>query len=135
MGQHIKFRSRVEKAFYRMDREDKLREQDFTCKYCGCDLDYSTVTADHVIPLTETGRIHHRDNIVAACESCNVKKGSRKVYTYNVDSFTILVNEAAQRVKERGWLADYNIRKAFGLNVRGSFKKWVKYKIKIGDYK
>jgi 5-methylcytosine-specific restriction endonuclease McrA len=133
MGPHINFANRLEKAFYRLDRSNKLEEQKFKCFYCGDPLTYSTVTADHVIPLSKTGRKHSAKNIVAACKKCNLNKGSEDEYT--ADAFAILLNEISQRVRERGWLAEFNIMKAAGLNVKGSYTKWVKYKKKIGDYK
>ncbi len=45
----------------------------FTCQYCGSRRD---LTFDHVIPRALGGRTVW-ENVVAACASCNLKKGAR----------------------------------------------------------
>jgi len=48
------------------------------CFYCGCQLDRSTVTEDHVVPVSEGGT-DNIDNIVPACRSCNSRKGDKSL--------------------------------------------------------
>lgn len=45
------------------------------CVYCGIGLGLENATLDHVIPLSRGGS-HHPGNLVAACQSCNQRKGS-----------------------------------------------------------
>lgn len=45
----------------------------FTCQYCGSGED---LTYDHLVPRSRGGRTTW-DNIVAACSSCNLRKGGR----------------------------------------------------------
>lgn len=53
-----------------------LRDE-FRCQYCGV---RGEMTFDHVIPRSRGGRTTW-DNVVAACGSCNLKKGSRSLGT------------------------------------------------------
>ena len=59
---------------------DALKEeQEHKCKYCQCDLDYSSkgeVHLDHVIPLTKGGP-HSITNVVWSCAICNKRKSDR----------------------------------------------------------
>ena len=52
-----------------------LRDE-FTCQYCGAEETARNLTFDHVIPRSKGGKGGFR-NIVAACQACNLRKGSR----------------------------------------------------------
>lgn len=54
---------------------EALTEQGGTCKYCKAPLTAKEATADHMWPVSKRGRTT-RENIVAACRSCNVAKGN-----------------------------------------------------------
>lgn len=54
-------------------KEKKIRKGPATCYWCGKQVDKGTV--DHIIPLSEGGP-HNCLNTVAACRSCNSRKGS-----------------------------------------------------------
>lgn len=60
----------------RLSKREVLRRDEFTCQYCGQRLAYLTI--DHVIPR-RLGGAHTWDNLVAACPSCNHRKGGRTV--------------------------------------------------------
>ena len=51
-----------------------LRDR-FTCQYCGSKTVAEHLTFDHVIPKARGGRTSW-SNVVAACEPCNLRKGS-----------------------------------------------------------
>jgi 5-methylcytosine-specific restriction endonuclease McrA len=51
-----------------------LRDE-FGCQYCGAKGD---LTFDHVVPRSRGG-ITSWENVVAACSSCNLRKGSRSL--------------------------------------------------------
>jgi 5-methylcytosine-specific restriction endonuclease McrA len=53
-----------------------LRDE-FCCQYCGARGD---LTFDHVVPRA-AGGITSWENVVAACSSCNLKKGSKPLHT------------------------------------------------------
>lgn len=65
---YVKPRRRV--AFTRFNLF--LRDE-FTCQYCGARHD---LTFDHVLPRA-LGGVTSWENVVAACASCNLKKGSK----------------------------------------------------------
>jgi len=50
----------------------------WTCEYCGKQLNIKTATEDHIIPLSEDGS-DDIFNIAVACLSCNTSKGKRSV--------------------------------------------------------
>ena len=51
-----------------------LRDE-FTCQYCGHKDD---LTFDHIIPRSKGGRTSW-ENVVAACSTCNLRKGSKSL--------------------------------------------------------
>ena len=52
-----------------------LRDR-FTCQYCGLHGSAEQLTFDHVVPRSRGGRTSW-SNVVTACSSCNLRKGSR----------------------------------------------------------
>ncbi|ULH17394.1 HNH endonuclease (plasmid) [Deinococcus sp. KNUC1210] len=56
------------------DVRQAVYERDgFQCRYCGAD---KYLVLDHVIPVVQKGA-HDASNLVAACGTCNLKKGGR----------------------------------------------------------
>lgn len=60
----------------RLTKREILRRDDFTCQYCGQRMTYLTI--DHVLPRRLGGQ-HIWENVVAACPSCNHRKGGRTI--------------------------------------------------------
>ena len=58
----------------RLTKREILRRDDYTCQYCGQRVSYLTI--DHIIPR-HLGGMHTWENLVAACPSCNHRKGGR----------------------------------------------------------
>ena len=54
-------------------RRELLRRDHHTCQYCGS---HKQLTIDHVLPRSRGGA-HTWDNVVTACEPCNLKKRDR----------------------------------------------------------
>jgi 5-methylcytosine-specific restriction endonuclease McrA len=52
-----------------------LRDR-FACQYCGGAYQAEVLTFDHVVPRSRGGRTVW-DNVVTACEPCNLRKGHR----------------------------------------------------------
>ena len=52
-----------------------LRDR-FACQYCGFDFPSEDLTFDHVIPRSKGGHTTW-ENVVAACQECNLQKGDR----------------------------------------------------------
>ncbi len=58
----------------KLTKREVLRRDDYTCQYCGQKTTHLTI--DHVIPR-HLGGAHDWSNLVAACPSCNHRKGGR----------------------------------------------------------
>jgi 5-methylcytosine-specific restriction endonuclease McrA len=58
----------------KLTKREILRRDDYTCQYCGVRTPYLTI--DHIVPRRLGGH-HDWDNLVAACPSCNHRKGGR----------------------------------------------------------
>jgi 5-methylcytosine-specific restriction endonuclease McrA len=56
-----------------LSRKNVLRRDRFRCQYCGS---RDKLTVDHVVPKSRGGRDTWK-NLVAACTSCNNRKGNR----------------------------------------------------------
>ncbi|MEM7169900.1 MAG: HNH endonuclease [Pseudomonadota bacterium] len=70
------------KEYIQMDRRPAftrfnvfLRDT-FLCQYCGSGFSAEELTFDHIIPRSRGGRTTWT-NVVTACQSCNLMKGSR----------------------------------------------------------
>ena len=69
---------------YRMvffeENKPAFRNKYYQCAYCGRLLTKDTVTIDHLLPIQKVKRNKDRNdprNLVAACDTCNKKKGSK----------------------------------------------------------
>lgn len=60
----------------KLSRREIFRRDHYTCQYCGRHT--IDLTLDHVLPR-HLGGEHNWTNIVAACPTCNHRKGGRKV--------------------------------------------------------
>jgi 5-methylcytosine-specific restriction endonuclease McrA len=60
----------------KLNKREILRRDDYTCQYCGNRT--SQLTIDHIIPR-RLGGTHRWENLVAACPSCNHRKGGRTI--------------------------------------------------------
>ena len=60
----------------KLTRREVFRRDNYTCQYCG--KRDQVLTIDHVVPKHLGGK-HTWTNVVAACSSCNHKKGGRRM--------------------------------------------------------
>jgi hypothetical protein len=60
----------------RWSRIKIMKRDRFTCQFCGAQPGSSELTIDHVMPQSRGGKSTW-ENTVAACETCNAKKGNR----------------------------------------------------------
>jgi 5-methylcytosine-specific restriction endonuclease McrA len=60
----------------KLTRKEVFIRDGYTCQYCG--LRSSHLTIDHVIPRSRGG-LHTWDNVVAACQPCNHRKGGKSL--------------------------------------------------------
>jgi 5-methylcytosine-specific restriction endonuclease McrA len=63
-----------------VSRREVLRRDNHACQYCGSG---KKLTLDHVIPRSKGGQ-HTWNNVVAACTSCNSRKGDRLPHEVNM---------------------------------------------------
>ncbi len=56
--------------------DEILKEQNYQCIYCFCDLRKVKNHIDHILPLSRGGS-NLRNNIQILCASCNIKKQAR----------------------------------------------------------
>lgn len=69
----LRFYVRVPYRRIMLSRKNILRRDGFRCQYCG---HRESLTVDHVLPKSRGGPDTWK-NLVAACTSCNNKKGNR----------------------------------------------------------
>ena len=58
----------------KLTRREVFRRDNYTCQYCG--RRDTSLTVDHILPKRLGGQ-HTWTNVVAACPSCNHRKGGR----------------------------------------------------------
>jgi 5-methylcytosine-specific restriction endonuclease McrA len=63
-------------AIIRCSRKNIILRDGSRCQYCGVVCKTGKITIDHVIPRAKGGRTSW-ENVVAACQSCNHRKGDR----------------------------------------------------------
>ncbi len=128
MSYKIKFITRTDRIFYKLDRENKLIEQGYKCYFCGCKLKKSEATTDHLLSLSKTNRVHSSRNTVVACSKCNGKKSDKD--DYEPDWFDVRMAEIHDRLEERIKQAEWRL----SIEPKGSYKKWKKYWEKQGRW-
>ena len=60
----------------KLTRREVFRRDNYTCQYCG--RHDTPLTVDHILPKHLGGQ-HIWTNVVAACPSCNHRKGGRRL--------------------------------------------------------
>lgn len=60
-----------------LNNHELFRRDGFMCMYCGTQCTEHQLTRDHVAPLSRGGT-DVWSNVVAACKSCNTRKGGRR---------------------------------------------------------
>jgi 5-methylcytosine-specific restriction endonuclease McrA len=59
-----------------LNNHELFRRDGYMCMYCGTPQRQSQLTRDHVVPFSKGGR-DRWSNVVAACRTCNTRKGCR----------------------------------------------------------
>lgn len=81
----------------RMSREDAMKvfkRDHYTCQYCGLDglhkfENWLVLTVDHVHPHARGGG-RHMENLVTACQPCNLLKGKHEYATFEAAKAHVL---------------------------------------------
>lgn len=71
-------RKRVNKKWKhpRFRKKVLFNRDNWSCQFCGCKLNWETVTIDHVMPSSRGGQTSWL-NCVAACKPCNKRKADK----------------------------------------------------------
>ncbi len=77
-----------------------LRDR-FECQYCGDNYPSEELTFDHVLPRSRGGRTTW-ENVVTACQSCNLVKGSRLPRECGMSPLVEPVQPSTFRLQENG---------------------------------
>ncbi len=70
----------VRKAISKKTRFDVFKRDAFTCQYCGAHPPGVLLHIDHIVAVANGGG-NDIDNLVTACEPCNLGKGARALTT------------------------------------------------------
>lgn len=88
--------TRVTQVINPLLRRAVIAAHGYRCVYCGDRAD----TADHILPTFRGGQ-ENAKNLIAACQSCNVIKGSKRLELYDESEMRIKALGAAPLVE---WL-------------------------------
>jgi 5-methylcytosine-specific restriction endonuclease McrA len=88
------------------DVYDKLIKEFEVCPYCGEPMKTSTLNLDHIVPLSKGGA-HSKDNVIACCESCNSKKGSKSIHDWLMEVPNNRLKELKEILAARGIARHY----------------------------
>ncbi|MEY5098935.1 MAG: hypothetical protein RJA36_1654, partial [Pseudomonadota bacterium] len=64
------------KKFSKRTRFEIFKRDGFTCQYCGAHPPGVLLHLDHIVALA-AGGADDEDNLITACEPCNLGKGAR----------------------------------------------------------
>jgi len=67
---------RIDRKPPRFQKRVLFNRDSWSCQYCFEELNYSSITIDHIVPVCKGGPTTWH-NCVAACKSCNRKKGGK----------------------------------------------------------
>lgn len=102
----------------KFSRYNVFLRDDFICQYCGFDAnhDHSLLTFDHVVPRKLGGKTSW-NNVVASCESCNLKKGHKTL------------KESGYKLNKTIRKPEYYelVRKIKNMPVKIPHKSWINY--------
>lgn len=102
---------RVPRRTRTLSRKSILARDSHTCQYCMSEENPAKLTLDHIMPKSRGG-LNEWQNLIAACFSCNNKKGDRtpeeagmpllrRPKPFNIHTSRNLLRESA--LKQRDW--------------------------------
>jgi len=65
------------KSGIRFSKQNVFLRDEYTCQYCGTDVERKQATLDHVLPVSHGGKTTF-ENTTTACAPCNANKGNNK---------------------------------------------------------
>jgi DNA-directed RNA polymerase subunit RPC12/RpoP len=91
------------KAISKKTRFDVFKRDRFTCQYCGATPPGVLLHLDHIHPVAEGGG-NTLDNLLTACEPCNLGKGARLLSEVPA----ALKDKAAELMEREAQIRGYN---------------------------
>jgi hypothetical protein len=81
-------------------RFDVFKRDQFVCQYCGSHPPAAVLHVDHIHPVAEGGD-NSVDNLITACESCNLGKGARLLSSApkSLEEKAMLVAEREEQIR------------------------------------
>lgn len=89
----------------KLTRREVFRRDNYTCQYCG--RHDPPLTVDHILPKRLGGK-HIWTNVVAACPSCNHRKGGRRLEEVHMHLLQVPKEPSASAVYLYGRHLDEN---------------------------
>lgn len=83
------------KAISKSTRFNVFKRDGFVCQYCGAHPPMVVLHVDHIHPVSEGGG-NNANNLITACESCNLGKGARLL-----SDVPQALKDRAEEIKER----------------------------------
>lgn len=77
----IRFIKRPYKKEIPFSKKNVFKRDQYRCQYCG--KNHANLTIDHIIPKSKGGRTSW-ENVVVACQKCNLIKGNRPLDVTNL---------------------------------------------------
>lgn len=74
---------------WRRKRAVILARDNYQCQYCDCPLTPTTAHLDHVLPVCQGGT-SRQDNLVAACQKCQLAKDNLTVYQMGLPDWRLI---------------------------------------------
>lgn len=95
--------SKKRKAVSKSVRFEVFKRDGFVCQYCGAHPPSVVLHVDHIHPVADGGT-NDIDNLVTACEPCNLGKGARLLS----DAPKTLKDKAAEVAEREAQMRGYN---------------------------
>lgn len=125
------------KSLSKKTRFDVFKRDGFTCVYCGGQPPKVILHCDHVVAVANGGE-NEIDNLVTACDACNMGKGARELTSVpltiaektivlrereeQIAAFNELLAEKRDRIEETAWIVANAFLDAWG-EERDSFRR------------
>lgn len=90
------------KTTVRYSKFNVFLRDNYTCQYCGTDVNKKTATLDHILPTSHGGKSTW-ENSTTACGPCNAKKGNNKKIVPNSRPYKPNYFQLIEKRKSLGW--------------------------------
>jgi hypothetical protein len=127
------------KPLSKKTRFDVFKRDGFTCAYCGAQPPKVVLHCDHVVAVANGGT-NDIDNLVTACDACNLGKGARPLTSVplsieekaqilrereeQIAAFNELIAEKRDRIEETAWLVANALLSGWGRKPDSFNRQW-----------